>query len=183
MEPSPPAAQYELDEPSGFREESMNTQVGERYKCSDANCACEIEVTKPSRMQNESFGSGSMNAGSMSDISQSNQPIGGQATSGTGASPTGVGSLRNAESAGISTPGDFGSQGATGEGVFGTSGGNQRSTSSGRLGSTTGTSLKSGSRSSSSTSNIETGSTGESNFYCACGQPMQKTQSSRAARM
>ena len=63
----------------------MNTQVGERYKCSDANCACEIEVTKPSRMQNESFGSGSMNAASMSDRSQSNQPIGGQATSETGA--------------------------------------------------------------------------------------------------
>jgi hypothetical protein len=37
----------------------MNTQLGERYKCSDTNCACEIEVTKPSRMQNESFGSGS----------------------------------------------------------------------------------------------------------------------------
>jgi hypothetical protein len=184
MEPSPPAAQYCLDEPSGFQEESMNTQVGERYKCSDANCACEIEVTKPSRMQNESFGSGSMNAGSISDRSQSNQPIGGQATSETGASPTGVGSLRNAESAGISTPGDFGSQGATGEGVFGTSGGNQRSTASGRLGSTTGSTLKSGSRSSgSSTSNIETGSSGESNFYCACGQLMQKTQSSRAARM
>ena len=183
MEPYNPAAQYGLDEPSGFQEESMNTQVRERYKCSDANCACEIEVTKPSRMQTESFGSGSMNAGSMSDRSQSNQPIGGQATSESGASPTGVGSLRNAESAGISTPGDFGSQGATGEGVFGTSGGNQRSTASGRLGSTTGTSLKSGSRSSSSTSNIETGSSGESNFYCACGQPMQKTQSSRAARM
>ena len=161
----------------------MNIQVGERYKCSDANCACEIEVTKPSRMQNEGFGSSSMNAGSMSDRLQSNQPIGGSATGETGASPTGVGSLRNAESSGIATPGDFGSQGATGEGVFGTSGGNQRSTASGRLGSTTGTSLKSGSRSSSSTSNIETGSTGEANFYCACGQPMQKTQSSRAARM
>ena len=183
MEPNPPAAQYGLDEPSGFREESMNTQVGERYKCSDANCACEIEVTKPSRMQSESFGTDSMNVGSMSDKSQSSQPVGGQATSETGASPTGVGSLRNTESAGISTPGDFGSQGATGEGVFGTSGGNQRSTASGRLGSTTGTSLKSGSRNSSSTSSIETGSTGESNFYCACGQPMQKTQSSRAARM
>ena len=161
----------------------MNIQVGERYKCSDANCACEIEVTNPSRMQNESFGSSSTNTGSLSDRSPSNQTIGGQATSETSTSPTGVGSLRNAESARISTPGDFGSQGATGEGVFGTSGGNQRSTASGRLGSTTGISLKSGSRSSASTSNIETASAGETNFYCACGQPMQKTQSSRAARM
>lgn len=55
----------------------MNIQVGERYKCSDANCACEIEVTKPSRMQNESVGSGSMNTSSMSDRLQSDQPIGG----------------------------------------------------------------------------------------------------------
>src|SRR3984893_8586031 len=106
-------------------------------------------------MQNESYGASSVNSGSQSR-SLNEQPIGGSATE-----ETGVGSLRNAESAGISTPGDFGSQGATGEGMFGTSGGNQRSTSSGRLGSTTGSSLKSGSRSSASTSNIETASAGE----------------------
>jgi hypothetical protein len=154
----------------------MNAQVGERYRCSDSNCGCEIEVTSPGRMQNE-YGASSANTGSQGRSSE--RPIGGSATD-----ETGVGSLRNAESAGVSTPGDFGSQGATGEGVFGTSGGNQRSTASGRLGSTTGSSLKSGSRSSvSSTSNIETGASGESNFYCACGQPMQKAQSSRAARM
>jgi hypothetical protein len=156
----------------------MNAQVGERYRCSDANCGCEIEVTSPGRMQNESYGAGSVNTGSQSR-STNEKPIGGSATE-----ETGIGSLRNAESAGISTPGDFGSQGATGEGVFGTSGGNQRSTMSGRLGSTTGSSLKSGSHSSGgSTSNIETLSSGESNFYCACGQPMQKAQSGRAARM
>jgi len=155
----------------------MNAQVGERYRCSDSNCGCEIEVTSPSRMQNESFGASSFNTGSQSR-SSNERPIGGSATE-----ETGVGSLRNAESAGISTPGDFGSQGATGAGVFGTSGGNQRSTSSGRLGSTTGGSLKSGSQTS-NTSSIETGSTGESNFYCACGQPMHKAQSaSRAARV
>jgi hypothetical protein len=154
----------------------MNAQVGERYRCSDSNCGCEIEVTSPGRMQNE-YGASSANTGSQGRSSE--RPIGGSATD-----ETGVGSLRNAESAGVSTPGDFGSQGATGEGVFGTSGGNQRSTASGRLGSTTGSSLKSGSRNSvSSTSNIETGASGESNFYCACGQPMQKAQSSRAARM
>jgi hypothetical protein len=155
----------------------MNAQVGERYRCSDSNCGCEIEVTSPGRMQNESYGANSTNTVSQGRSSDE-RPIGGSATD-----ETGVGSLRNAESAGISTSGDFGSQGTTGEGVFGTSGGNQRSTASGRLGSTTGNSLKSGSRSSGSTSNIETGSSGESNFYCACGQPMQKAQSSRAARM
>jgi hypothetical protein len=127
-------------------------------------------------MQNESHDASSVNSGSQSR-SLNEQPIGGSATE-----ETSVGSLRNAESAGISTPGDFGSQGATGEGVFGTSSGNQRSTASGRLGSIKSATLKSDSPRS-STSNIETGSTLESHFYCACGQPMQKTQSSRAARM
>lgn len=156
----------------------MNAQVGERYKCSDANCGCEIEVTNPGRTQQGNFSSTSTNAGPSNERSRSDQPIGGSARE-----ETGVGSLRNAEPAGISTPGDFGSQGATGEGVFGTSGGNQRSTASGRLGSITGSSLKSDSGSSSA-SNIETGSTGGSNFYCACGQPMHKAHSaSRAARM
>ena len=155
----------------------MNAQVGERYRCSDSNCGCEIEVTSSGRLGNESYGASPVNTGSQSR-SPSERAIGGSVTDETGA-----GSLRNAESASVSTPGDFGSQGATGEGVFGTSGGNQRSTASGRLAST-GSSLKSGSQGSSSTSNIETGSSGESDFYCACGQPMQKAQpSSRAARM
>jgi len=157
----------------------VNAQAGERYRCSDANCACEIEVTSPGRMQNESYGASSVSSWSQNKSSSETA---------TAAHPqeTRAGSLRNAESATISTPGDFGSPGATGEGVFGTSGGNQRSTASGRLGSTTGSTLKSGSQGSqrASTSNIETGSTGESNFYCACGQPMHKAQpASRAARI
>src|ERR1700732_3821060 len=154
----------------------MNAQVGERYRCSDSNCGCEIEVTSSGRLGNESYGASPVNTGSQR--SPSERPIGGSVTD-----ETGVGSLRNAESASVSTPGDFGSQGATGEGVFGTSGGNQRFTASGRLGSTTGSSLKSSSQTS-RTSNIEAGSTGESNFYCACGQPMHKAHSARrAARM
>lgn len=155
----------------------MNAQVGERYRCSDANCGCEIEVTSSGRLGNESYGASPVNTGSQSR-SPSERPIGGSVTD-----ETGVGSLRNAESASVSTPGDFGSQGATGEGVFGTSGGNQRSTASGRLGST-GSALKFGSQGSSSTSNIEIGSSGKSDFYCECGLPMQKAQPfSRAARM
>jgi hypothetical protein len=144
-----------LIEPFRFRKETMKAQVGERYRCSDASCGCEIEVISPGRMQNESYRAGSANTGSQARPSNE-RPVGGSATE-----ESEVGSLRNAESGSISTPGDFGSQGATGEGVFCTSGGNQRSTMSGRLGSTTGSSLKSGSRSSgsSSTSNIETGST------------------------
>jgi hypothetical protein len=176
MEGAEQHAHIGFGKPSRFLEETMNAQIGERYRCSDSNCGCEIEVTSPGRTQNESYGASSVNTGSQSR-SSNERPIDG---SGTG--ETGVGSLRNAESASISTPGDFGSQGATGEGVFGTSGGNQRSTMSGRLGSTTGSSLRSGSQTS-NTSTIETGSSGESHFYCACGQPMHKAQASRAARM
>jgi hypothetical protein len=155
----------------------MNAQVGERYRCSDSNCGCEIEVTSPGRMQkNENYGANSADTGSQGR-SSNERSIGGSVTE-----ETGVGSLRNAESGSISTPGDFGAQGATGEGVFGTSGGSQRSTMSGRLGSTTGSSLRSGSRGG-STPNTETGSSDESNFYCTCGQPMPKAQSSRTAKM
>jgi hypothetical protein len=149
----------------------MNAQAGERYKCSDANCGCEIEVTNSGRTQQETSSDSSMNVGSFHERSRSNQP--------TGASATGVGALRNAESAGISTPGDFGSQGATGEGVFGTSVGNQRSTSSAWV-QLRPAPLRPGSQSSRA-SNIETVSSGESNFYCACGQPMHKAQSSSRA--
>jgi hypothetical protein len=160
----------------------MNAQSGERYRCSDPNCGCEIQVTSGSRSSHMDFTRGSTDQ----------ENIGGAATG-----ETGVGTLRNAETAGISTPGDFGSQGATGEGVFGTSGGNQRSTMSGRLGSTTGA-LKSG-RTGSPAANLEAEdnssasndddarfdatnydagllvSEEEESFSCCCGQPMVKS--------
>jgi hypothetical protein len=156
-------------EPKRFLEETM-TQVGQRYQCSD--CGCEIEVTSAGRFEDQRF---------RSSESASEQPIGGSAT--------GAGSLRKAEAAGISTPGDFGSQGATGEGVFGTSGGGQRSTTSGRFGSST-ASLRSGAtgtpasqtatgeRSGSNRPDEMTGfssAADEYTFSCCCGQPMHKS--------
>jgi hypothetical protein len=163
----------------------MQSQVGERYRCSDPDCGCEIQITAVSRLQDET----SLNENA------NDRSVGGAATG-----ETGVGTLRNAEASGISTPGDFGSQGATGEGVFGTSGGGQRSTMSGRFGSSTG-GLRSGATgspasregSSSSGSDDSAGfSTDddstlieEESFFCFCGQPMTKTTgqtSSRAAR-
>jgi hypothetical protein len=155
----------------------MNTHVGERYQCSDPNCGCEIEITAPCRMGENST------AGSQRS----------QSTGGSGLSPaddTKVGSLRNAEAQSISTPGDYGSQGATGEGIFGTSGGNQRTTASGRLGSTTATS---GSRSQGSTDvgrdfgSEQSFGSGVTNFSCCCGKTMYKSSTSgqsiaRAAR-
>jgi hypothetical protein len=164
----------------------MHTQAGERYQCSDPNCGCEIQVLTGSRADNASGGMRAEGRGA--------QAIGGPATG-----ETGVGSLRNAETGGTSTPGDFGSQGATGEGVFGTSGGNQRSTSSGRLGSSTG-GLHSGATGTPASAEAASGSgsgrydafTGgepraEANFSCCCGQPMRKNSGatgefSRSAR-
>jgi len=94
----------------------MNVHIGERYRCSDSNCGCEIEITAPTAMRDECD----------EDIggSPNDRSIAGSVNT------TNVASLRHAESAAISTPGDYGSQGATGEGVFGTSGGTQRSTAS-----------------------------------------------------
>ena len=121
--------------------------------------------------------------------SEENRSIGGSATG-----ETAVGTLRNAESSGISTPGDYGSQGATGEGVFGTSGGNQRSTMSGRLGSTTGA-LKSGATGSPAAtpgahndmnnemSMSDMSEEEDEGFSCCCGQLMRKSSNqTRAAR-
>lgn len=145
------------------------TQVGERYSCS--SCGCEIEVTSAGRMQDQSFVNESSSA----------RPIGGAATG-----ETGVGSLRNAEAGGISTPGDFGSQGATGEGVFGTSGGGQRSTASGRLGSTT-AGLHSSPTGTPASQTAVSGSVSErssetKNFSCCCGEPMSKSSSRGLSR-
>ena len=32
----------------------MNAQAGERYRCSDSNCGCEIEITTPGAVQDDS---------------------------------------------------------------------------------------------------------------------------------
>lgn len=102
----------------------MQAQVGDRYQCNA--CGCEVQVLNAGSMEQDDMLGGSSEEGAEDDS------IGGSATGETGA-----GTLRRAESSGISTPGDFGSQGSTGEGVFGTSGGGQRSTTSGRFGSST----------------------------------------------
>jgi hypothetical protein len=154
----------------------MRGQVGERYRCSDPECGCEIEVKSASTTSTEA------NLGGASEPSENR----------SGVSPsdeTGTGSLRNAESGGISTPGDFGSQGATGEGVFGTSGGSQRSTMSGRLGSIAGAfksdradssavSLNSGSSIAGGSAHDDSGlivGDEDEGFSCCCGEPMVRS--------
>lgn len=138
----------------------MNVQAGERYRCSDSNCGCEIEITTPSAVQDDSeeFGIGSPNDRSIVGSLSAKE----------------AGSLHHAETSAICTPGDYGSLGATGEGLFGTSGGTQLATASGRLGSTSVTDSRSNS---SNTSDIESGSTGQVTFSCCCGRPMRKSSS------
>ncbi len=162
----------------------MQTQVGDRYQCSA--CGCEVQVVSAGSMQEDD-----VMRDSMEDASDEGS-VGGAATGETGA-----GTLRRAESSGISTPGDFGSQGSTGEGIFGTSGGGKRSTTSGRFGSRT-ASLRSGATGSPATG--ESGSSGSESaggsgryddiagmnseaelesFSCCCGEPMTKSSGSR----
>ena len=80
----------------------MNSQVGDRFTCSNANCGCEVEIKQPSNMSTERSGESK---------SENSSP-----QSGTGNAPT----MRRTGSEAVSTQGDYGSQGATGEGTFGT---------------------------------------------------------------
>jgi hypothetical protein len=73
----------------------MSNQVGDRYACSDPNCGCEVEIRRP------------YSGETMSEAA------------GTTVRPSGY----EYRSEPISTSDDFGgSQGATGEGTFGTAG-------------------------------------------------------------
>ncbi len=97
----------------------MSNQRGDIYACSDPNCGCEIEIKQPCSMI-------SMEAADLSEPSPSEQDI---------LDDSSVTEIprRDVRSHDISMPGDLGSQGATGEGVFGTSGTVDRSaTTSGR---------------------------------------------------
>jgi hypothetical protein len=134
----------------------MNAQAGERYRCSDSNCGCEIEITAPGAVQDDSE---DQVIGSANDRSI----VGSLFTAGTDS--------RHHQAAAISTAGDYGAQGSTGKGA---SGGTQRSTALGRLNSTSMGSCRSNS---SNTSDMESGSTGEVTFSCCCGQPMRKSSS------
>src|SRR5205085_2235175 len=90
------------------KETIMSNQVGDRYTCTDPDCGCEIEIKTPSRTADESIGYAAESAARVTGASESGYPT---RTSEVGTS-----------GGSVSTPGDFGSQGATGEGVFGSSG-------------------------------------------------------------
>ncbi len=136
----------------------MNAQAGERYRCSDSNCGCEIEIIASSAVQDDSEEDalGSPNDRSIVGTVRVSHP----------ATP------HHAEAEIVAPAGGQSLQGA--EGVFGTSSDNPHSTSSERLGSIDGSSLHSNYP---NTSTMETGSAAGLTFSCCCGQPMRKSSS------
>jgi hypothetical protein len=126
--------------------------TGDRYTCSDSSCGCEVEVRNPGRQAKG-------DAGPEFSVDSPNESFD-------------PGSLRRAETEAISTPGDYGSQGATGEGLFGTSGGGGSSMMSGRYGSK----IMHESDSHSTPSDRTVASDSEiRSFSCFCGKPMRRT--------
>jgi hypothetical protein len=167
-----------LDVPGGY---AMKASAGDRYRCSDAGCGCQVEIRNPSRLQ----------ADGGSTAAQSGR----SGATGISGSSSGTGSLRSAESQSTSTQGDYGSQGGTGEGTFGTSGGNSGMTQ-GRFGSdsTTGSSGSTPSSTPSSRTIEDSPAgpfsqhSGSGTLSCFCGKPMYRAgqgewqRSTRTAR-
>ncbi|MGA8035364.1 MAG: hypothetical protein WB985_05275 [Candidatus Acidiferrales bacterium] len=83
----------------------MSNQTGDRYQCLDPNCGCELEVKRPCAT-----------AASVWRETSASERVGHGVTAG------GSLSSRGFRSEGISTADDYGKQGATDEGVFGTVG-------------------------------------------------------------
>ncbi len=122
--------------------------AGDRYTCSDSSCGCEVEIRNPGHAQS--------NSGAGPDVpdQESLDP----------------GSLRRAEAQATSTQGDFGSQGATGEGTFGTSGSGESAMMSGRYGSRI-----THNETSTPSERTVAGSSANEHFSCFCGKPMRRT--------
>jgi hypothetical protein len=95
-----------LTRPPPEREVKMSNQSGDRYTCTDPNCGCEIQIERPcSTVPGSAYNS-------ESNVTATDQELGSEAS----------GSLTgNFRRESTSTAGDFGAQGATGEGTFGTS--------------------------------------------------------------
>jgi len=117
----------------------MSVNVGDSYACPDPECGCEIEVRVASRS-------------SVLNIETRTSEV-----------PATDTSLRSRGGPSLAAPDNFGSQGATGEGVFGTAGGGS-ATTQGRYGSS----------SSSAHSGLSPQEPGERNPTCFCGKEMRK---------
>ena len=134
----------------------MSNQIGDRYTCSDPSCGCEIEIKRPCGMllkSGEEFSS---------------------------ASDRSVPSRTAGEPSNISTQDDFGRQGATGEGIFGTAGSaTETATRQGRYSLDTASSRLAGSEDRGDSDGQNAAPT------CFCGNKMDqaRAQSTRSARI
>jgi hypothetical protein len=122
----------------------MSVKVGDRYACPDSECGCKVEVRTISRS-------------SVRNVETRTSEV-----------PETDTSLRSLGGSNLATPDNFGSQGATGEGVFGTAGGGSAATH-GRY----------GSGSSSAPSGTSSQEPGQRNPTCFCGREMRKVGQSQ----
>jgi hypothetical protein len=96
----------------------MSNRVGDRYKCADPNCGCEIEVKA-------ACAAGQDDANVRRDYSGDAPVVAGAEKTGTASLGHSIGDAnapedRGFRTEGIATSSVSGPQGATGEGVFGT---------------------------------------------------------------
>jgi hypothetical protein len=135
----------------------MSNQTGDRYTCTDPNCGCELRVERPCSMVAGSEYS------SESNVTAMDKELGNENT----------GSLTgNFRRESTSTQGDFGAQGATGEGTFGTSGtGDGSSMTSGRY-DTPGNFIKRTPEETNRAAPVQRNVT--SSPTCFCGHPMKQ---------
>jgi hypothetical protein len=126
----------------------MSNQIGDRYSCSDPNCGCEVTIDRPCNKSAAESQAGEVGSGAL---------------------------RQEFRSEAVSTVGAYGSQGVTGEGVFGGAGSGDRSaTASGRY-DTESTRVRDRAQ----------GSAGDRSLTCFCGKQMQEAgqqrQQARAA--
>ncbi len=149
----------------------MSNQVGDRYECSDPNCGCRVEIERPCGIHSADRRGAS--AESVID----------DATTNSSSSFQGASRADRTDTV-ISTPGDFGAQGASGERTFGSSASGRSAVGSGRYDNYT-------SRGASAESDARTSSRGNAGvtdeLRCFCGSPMKLSsaanRNSQAARM
>jgi hypothetical protein len=136
----------------------MSNQTGDRYACTDPNCGCEIRIELPSKAV-----SAVSEYSSESNVAERDQELGSENTGAL------TGNFRRETT---STPGDFGAQGATGEGTFGTpSSGGGSSMTSGRY-DTPGNFVRRTPEESSRPTPVERNLTAAPT--CFCGSPMKQ---------
>jgi hypothetical protein len=102
----------------------MSNRTGDRYACTDPNCGCEIEVKQPCGSVSDVGRGSSAPASSAEETQDGYAAVTDRfADHGHGVPSAGNVSQSGFRAESISTSSDAGNQGTTGEGIFGTVGG------------------------------------------------------------